>query len=77
MILTVVSERKGKESKHQHSISLSEPLESLLEPGRFYVDYKKCFTVPTDFHEQLGTAGATLLSLTSLELQDLIADTSR
>ena len=50
----IVSERKGKGSKHQHSVSLSEPLESLLVPGKFYMDKKKAFGVPEEFHEALG-----------------------
>ena len=52
--LPIVSERKGKGSKHQHSVSLSEPLESLLVPGKFYMNKKKSFGVPEEFHEALG-----------------------
>ena len=52
--IPIVSERKGKGSKHQHSVSLSEPLESLLVPGKFYMDKRKSFGVPEEFHEALG-----------------------
>jgi hypothetical protein len=48
--IPVISERKGKGSKHQHSVSLSEPLESLVAPGKFYINKKVCFGVPDDFH---------------------------
>lgn len=48
--IPTVAERKGKNSKHQHSISLSEPLETLLEPGLFYISNKATYAVPTEFH---------------------------
>ena len=53
--IPIVSERKGKGSKHQHSVSLSEPLESLLVSGKFYMDKRKSFGVPEEFHEALGS----------------------
>jgi hypothetical protein len=49
--LPVISEKRGKNAKHQHSISLSEPLDAmLLEPEKFYLDNKYCFDVPESFH---------------------------
>lgn len=44
--MPVIAERKGKSSKHQHSISLSEPLDVVLLKGNFYVDSAVCFPVP-------------------------------
>jgi hypothetical protein len=74
--IPIVAERKGKESKHKHAVSLSEPLESLLAPGKFYIDRKKAFSVPEEFHELLGEAAASLLTLSTADLQGLIADSS-
>ena len=71
-----ISERKGKESKHQHSVSLSEPLETLLEPKRFTVAPAVLFYVPAEFKEMLGGAVAALVELGGPCLQDLTADTS-
>lgn len=71
-----VSERKGKDSKHQHSVSLSETMDNLLEPKRFYIAQKVLFYVPSEFKEALGAAAATLLSLNTAQLQDLVADSS-
>src|SRR5690242_5618546 len=48
--MPVIAERKGKNSKHQHSISLSEPLDSLIEADRFYINKSVCFSVPPVFH---------------------------
>jgi hypothetical protein len=55
--LPCISEKKGKGSKHQHAISLSEPLESLLvsseigkvTTGLRAIDSRKCFPVPSSF----------------------------
>jgi hypothetical protein len=74
--IPVVSARKGKQSKHQHSVDLCETLENLLEPKRFYVSVKSTFPVPTEFHEALGGSLALLASLPTAELQDLVADSS-
>jgi len=74
--MPVVSERKGAQSKHQHSVELSESMESLLEPKRFYVAKSSTFPVPESFHDMLGGAFAALLTLSTAELQDLAADTS-
>lgn len=59
--MPVVAERKGKFSKHQHSVTLSEPLDSLIMPGMFYIDKKKCFDVPEEFHDALGSASYVLI----------------
>lgn len=71
-----ISERKGKDSKHQHSVSLSEPIDSLLEPKRFTVAPAVLFYVPAEFKEMLGGAVAALVELGGPCLQDLSADTS-
>lgn len=74
--MPVISERKGKGSKHQHSVSLSETLENLIEPKQFYISRTVLFYVPQEFHEALKEAAERLLNLSSAELQDLVADTS-
>lgn len=74
--IPIVAERKGKESKHKHAVSLSEPLDSLLAPGKFYIDRTKAFSVPEEFHEALGEAAASLLTMSTQDLQGLIADSS-
>ena len=35
--LPVIAERKSKGARHQHSGALAEPLESLLEQGKFFM----------------------------------------
>lgn len=55
--LPCISEKKGKGSKHQHAVSLSEPLESLLvsteigkvTTGLRVFDSRNCFPVPPSF----------------------------
>jgi len=95
--MPVVIERKGKGSKHQHSIALAEPLDKLICPTKFYLNNEVCFSVPEDFHgnklylikvliakliprksviESLGAAVASLLSISSVDLQNLIASPS-
>lgn len=76
--LPVVSEKRGKSSKHQHSVGLSEPLDSLmLQPDGFFIDRSFCFSVPESFHDLLGTTVIEgLLSLRPDELQALVVDTS-
>lgn len=49
-MLTFDKSFQGKGSKHQHSVSLSEPLETLMSPGNFYIDSKVSFGVPEEFH---------------------------
>ena len=53
--IPVLSERKGKESKHQHSVPLAEPFESIMCPKHFYVNKSKCFSVPDEFHGAYGS----------------------
>ena len=43
--LPVLAERKGKGSKHQHSIPLSESLESVIIPGKFFFNKDVCCQV--------------------------------
>lgn len=59
--IPTIAERKGKNSKHQHSISLAEPLDTLLEAGLFYVSSKATYAVPSRFHGKdsvVGTRGS-------------------
>ncbi|RYH17588.1 hypothetical protein EON65_28380 [archaeon] len=44
--LPLVAEKKGKMSKHKHSIGYSEPMESLLVPGHFFISEKKAYSMP-------------------------------
>lgn len=59
--LPCISEKKGKNSKHQHAVSLSEPLETLLvnsqqsneqnvTNAKRIIDSRFCFSVPSSFH---------------------------
>ena len=57
--IPVISERKGKNSKHQHSVPHSMSLESMLVPDKFHLDKQHTFTVPKGFH---GTFYYLLLS---------------
>ena len=74
--MPVVSARKGKQSKHQHSMELCESLDNLLEPQRFYISKTCTFPVPDEFHETLGVGLASLAALSTADLQDLVADSS-
>ncbi|CAM9708221.1 unnamed protein product, partial [Ectocarpus fasciculatus] len=76
--LPVISERRGKTSKHQHSVGLSEPLDSLLlQPDGFHIDSACSFSVPDSFHELLGTTVIEgLLGLQARDLQTLVVDLS-
>lgn len=47
--LPTVAEKKGKNSKHQHSVTLSEPLEHMLEANKFYISIAYAFPVPASF----------------------------
>lgn len=60
--MPVIAERKGKNSKHQHSISLSEPLDSLVEAGRFYISKSVCYSVPAIFHGMFCFCQVIILS---------------
>jgi hypothetical protein len=44
---------QGKGSKHQHSVSLSEPLDTLIQPGKFYINNSVSFGVPEEFHGKI------------------------
>lgn len=72
-----ISEKKGKNSKHQHSVNLSEPLEALIkDAGKFYISKSVSFTVPQQFHDIVFDACDAFLQLSSRELQLMIADSS-
>lgn len=47
--IPVISERKGKTSKHQHSVSLAEPLDKLLHADGYHIDSRMSFGVPAAF----------------------------
>ena len=71
----VVAERKGKDSKHQHSVSLSESLEALTSPQRLFICETAAFMVPHEFHAAFIGAVETLLSSNqSTDLHDMVAD---
>lgn len=75
--IPMISEKKGKGSKHSHSVGLSEPIETLLEPNRFYISKSAGYTVPVSFHELLVSSVQNLLdTISSRELQMIIADAS-
>ena len=46
----IISERKGKGSKHPHSVSLSEPLDKLIHKNLFFIDSSVSFDVPEEFN---------------------------
>eukprot|EP01032_Pedospumella_encystans_P020710 gene20710-23524_t len=74
--IPIIAERKGKNSKHQHSIAHSEPMENLVEPGLFYIAKKVSYSVPSSFHEIVLESTSSLLQLSTNELERLIADFS-
>jgi hypothetical protein len=74
--MPAISERKGKGSKHQHSVSLSQTLESTFKSGTFQIDKSICFPVPDEFHELLGEAMAGMLALEPTDIHALLAETS-
>eukprot|EP01041_Mallomonas_annulata_P003921 gene3921-7818_t len=74
--IPVLAERKSKESKHQHSVPLSEPHDSVMSVKRFYVDKQRCFAVPEEFHEMLGTMAASLLTENAVELHHMVGSPS-
>lgn len=51
--IPVISERKGKTSKHQHSVSLAEPLEKLLQADGYHIDSRVSFGVPVAFQGKI------------------------
>lgn len=51
--LPLVAEKKGKLSKHKHSIGYSEPMESLLEPGHFFISEKKALSMPSSVQSKI------------------------
>ena len=44
--LPVIAEKRGKNAKHAHSVSLTEPLEKLLDPQTQCMDHGKSFSPP-------------------------------
>ena len=47
--IPVISERKGKTSKHQHSVSQAQPLEKLQLADGYHFDSRMSFGVPGSF----------------------------
>ena len=74
--MPTISEKKGKGSKHPHSVAFSEPLDSVCDKKKFYVSKNVCFDVPDDFHEAFGVAILSIVQLSVSQLQDLVADWS-
>eukprot|EP00981_Chlorochromonas_danica_P014659 scaffold8522_cov157-Ochromonas_danica.AAC.3 len=75
--LPLIAERKSKKSKHQHSVGYSEPLESLLEPHRYFISAAKVgFAVPQSFHTTIEAALEKLIARSPHDLQTQIANIS-
>ena len=74
--IPVISERKGKNSKHQHAVPGSKTLESLQASAVkcFYISQEFTFHVPSSFHDLLRGSIEGLIALPTSELQDLVAD---
>ena len=52
--MPVVGEKRSKNSRHQHSVGFTEPMDSLLVANKSYIDENACFSVPDDFHNALN-----------------------
>lgn len=73
--LPVISEKRGKQAKHQHSVPLSRPLASLLAENSFLIDKSNSFPVPDSFHDFLrSTIESGLLGKRPDELQAIVVD---
>lgn len=73
--LPVISEKRGKLAKHQHSVPLSRPLASLLAENSFLIDKNNSFPVPDIFHDLLRSLVETdLLGKRPDELQAMVVD---
>jgi hypothetical protein len=74
--LPIIAERKSKNSKHQHSIAHSVPLEKLLRADRFYFDSDKSCSVPESFHETLIKLSSALAALPGDDLRSMACDST-
>jgi hypothetical protein len=74
--LPTIAERKGKNSKHHHSVVFSEPLENMTAEDGLSLDHKKSFSVPAGFKEEIVKSFQNLITHSKRELQLLIADFS-
>lgn len=76
--IPVISERKGKDSRHQHSVPHTEFLENILKQnnGKNCINIDYSFNVPEEFHTALISMVTNLMNLSSSELQALVADVS-
>jgi hypothetical protein len=73
--LPVISEKRGKQAKHQHSVPLSRPLASLLAENSFLIDKNNSFPVPDVFHDLFRSLIETdLLGKRPDELQAIVVD---
>ena len=59
----VVAEKKGKASKHRHSVALGCPLESITDPALFTIHADHFIDTPPDFERLLIRGIELLLSL--------------
>ena len=76
--IPVISERKGKNSQHQHSVPYTEFLENILKEnnGKNCINIDYSFNVPEEFQMKLLSAVLNLLKLSSSDLHELVADVS-
>lgn len=75
--IPAVGEKKGKNAKHQHNISLSVSMLDLMESNKFYINKAYCYQVPESFHEALTSDVVMYLqNKTHEELQALVCETN-
>jgi hypothetical protein len=75
--LPTIAEKKGKNSKHQHAVLFSEPLDLMIAANAYYLNHKKSFPVPSSFKEEILNGFSSFVSTKSKhDLQLFIADSS-
>ncbi len=75
--LPTIAEKKSKNSKHQHAVASSEPLEQMLAPNAFFISEAKTFPVPQAFKDEVLSGFQRLVTTKSKrDLQLFIADIS-
>jgi hypothetical protein len=75
--LPTIAEKKGKNSKHQHAVLFSEPLDLMIASNAYYLNHKKSFPVPSSFKEEILNGFSSFVSTKSKhDLQLFIADSS-
>jgi hypothetical protein len=65
--IPLVSERKGKTARHQHSSPFSEPLECLMEEGRFFISRYRLYFRPSKYQSRL-----TYYNLVKFHVQECV-----